>query len=159
MVALRPVLLLMVAALLCAGCGAEEEPASPAATATAPAATRTPAAPSTAPAAATPEEREVAEVIARYEAAVRDADAQTICDELLAAAVLERVRQAGGDCARDLLAERIAEAGPGYEIRVESIRVTGDRALARTEETESDGTRRSEQPLVRENGEWRLGVS
>jgi len=152
---------LILAAVLAAGaagCGAEADRAAtaptPAASAPAPAASATPSA-----APASVEQREVTDLLARYAAAIRTRDAKTICDDLLAASVLETVEEAGGDCARDLLADRIAEAGPRYELRVRSVRVTGDRAVAQTEAVESDGVRRAAQPLVRERGGWRLAAS
>jgi ketosteroid isomerase-like protein len=126
-----------------AGCGGEEtaEPGpAPAATAVSGSAA----------------DRAVADTLERYAAAVRAGDARTICTELLAPAVLETVERAGGDCERDLMAERIAEAGPGYRLAVRSVEVTGDRAIARTEAVERDGKRSVVQELVRAGGGWRL---
>ena len=112
--------------------------------------------PAAAAPAGSPDERAVADTLERYAAAVRAGDARTICTELLDPAVLETVRQAGGDCERDLIAKRIAEGGPGYELTVSSIEVTGDRATARTRAVERDGPRSVVQPLVRAGGGWRL---
>ena len=110
-----------------------------------------------APAAARPAaEQAVADTLERYAAAVRAGDARMICAELLDPPVLATVKQAGGDCERDLLAERIAEGGPGYRLDVRSIEIAGDRATARTEATERDGKRAVVQPLVRAGGGWRL---
>jgi ketosteroid isomerase-like protein len=140
---------LLIAAAACAAvaaCGGEdEEPAR------APAATATPAA-----AASTPVERAIAATLERYAQAVRAGDAHTICAELLAPAVLERVKAAGGDCERDLMADRIAEGGPDYRLEVRSISVRGDRATAQTRSLEADGPRSVTQPLVRDGGGWRL---
>jgi ketosteroid isomerase-like protein len=125
---------------LLAGCGSgAEETAAP-----------TPAPAATAAATA------VADTLERYAAAVRAGDARTICTELLDPSVLATVEDAGGDCERDLIAERIAEGGPRYRIDVRSIEVDGDRATARTEATERDGRRSVVQPLVRTGGGWRL---
>ena len=135
--------LVAAACLAVAGCGdAGEERPAPAATAT--------------PAAGTPDERAVAAALERYAAALRAGDARTICAELLAPAVLAKVEAAGGDCERDLMADRIAEAGPGYRLEVRSIAIDGDRATAQTESHESDGPRTVAQPLVRAAGGWRL---
>jgi hypothetical protein len=130
-----------------AGCGgpAEEEEApapKPAATAVARSA----------------DERAVADVLERYAVAVRAGDARTICADLLAPSVLKTVKQAGGDCERDLMADRIAEAGSDYRLAVRSIAITGDRATARTVASESDGRRAVVQPLVRVGDGWRLSV-
>jgi ketosteroid isomerase-like protein len=133
--------LLLAAALTAAlaGCGGEEEAAAPAA-----------------PAARSADERAIAATLERYAAAVRAGDARTICTKLLAPAVIETVEAAGGDCERDLMAERIAEGGKGYRLTVRSIEVRGDRATARTEAVERDGPRAVTQPLVRAGGGWRL---
>ena len=112
--------------------------------------------PAQAPAAGTPDERAVAETLSRYAAAVRAGDGRTICAELLSPDVLAAVRSAGGDCERDLIADRIAEGGPDYRLEVRSIRVDGDRATAQTRSLEADGPRAVTQPLVRVGGEWRL---
>jgi hypothetical protein len=135
--------MLLSAAAACAvlaGCGDDgEQPA------------QAPAAP-----AGTPDERAVAETLSRYAAAVRAGDGRTICAELLAPEVLATVRSAGGDCERDLIADRIEEGGPDYRLEVRSIDVEGDRATAQTRSLEADGPRAVTQPLVRVGGEWRL---
>jgi hypothetical protein len=106
--------------------------------------------------AGTADERAVEEALSRYAAAVRAGDGRTICSELLAPEVLVKVRLAGGDCERDLIADRIEEGGPDYRLEVRSIEVRGDRATARTRSLEADGPRAVVQPLVRVRGEWRL---
>ncbi len=129
-------------ALLLGGCGGDSErEAAPAATAT-----------------AGGDEQEIRATLDRYAAAVRAGDARLICTQLLAPEVLEQVERAGGDCARDLMADRIAEAGPDYALTVRSIVLRGDRATAKTQAVETDGARAVTQPLVRVGGGWRLGI-
>ena len=89
---------------------------------------------------------------------MRAGDADLICSKLLAPEVLATVKEAGGDCARDLMADRIAEAGPDYALDVRSVHVAGDRATAATRAVETDGTREVRQPLVRVGGGWRLST-
>jgi len=108
------------------------------------------------PAPSPADERAIAETLERYAAAVRAGDARTICAELLARSVLATVEEAGGDCEHDLMADRIAEGGPGYRLTVRSIAVAGDRATARTRVVERDGARSVVQPLVRAGDGWRL---
>jgi ketosteroid isomerase-like protein len=132
---MRRVLIAAALAAVLAGCGGSEEEQAPAATA---------------------DERAIAATLQRYAEAVRARDARTICTELLAPDVIEQVATAGGECERDLIAERIAEGGPGYRLTVRSIEVAGDRATARTIAVERDGPRSVAQPLVRVSGGWRL---
>jgi ketosteroid isomerase-like protein len=134
--------------LLAAGCGddAERTATPPAATAASPAA------------GAGRDERAIRATLQRYAAAVRAGDAELICAKLLAPEMIATVKEAGGDCARDLMAARIAEAGPDYALDVRSVRITGDRALAATRAVETDGTRVVRQPLVRVGRDWRLST-
>ena len=141
---------LLVAGLL--GCG-DDEPARPAKATATPARTATAAA-----AAGSAEQRAVEGVLARYAQAVRAGDPAAICDGLLSREVLRRVKQAGGDCERDLIADAVEAGGPAYALKVASVEVDGRRATARTVVTDRRGTRPQEQPLVREGGGWRLSV-
>jgi hypothetical protein len=154
----RPLLALLATAVL-AGCG--DGGGDPAARATA-TPTKSPTAtamPTTDPAATgSPEQEAVADALRRYAAAVRAGDARTICRELLAREVTERVERAGGSCERDLMAPRIEEGGSDYAIGIASIAVQGDRAVAQITASEADGPRDTRQPLVRERGTWRLAV-
>ena len=155
-------LILVLAATALAGCGDDGSgsDARPAASAT-PTTTSTPAAtatPTTDPATSGPEAAAIAATLRRYAAAVRAGDARTICRDLLSREVLARVEASGGDCARNLVAPRIEEGGPEYGIAIRSISVGGRRAVAEITASERDGTRDSRQPLVREDGKWRLSV-
>jgi hypothetical protein len=158
---MRRPLIAVFAAVVLAGCGDGGDDPAARATATAtptPTATVT-ATPTTDPAATSGPERDaVADVLDRYAAAVRAGDGRTICRELLAREVTERVERAGGSCERDLMAPRIQEGGPDYAIGIASIVVQGDRAVARITAGERDGARDTSQPLVRERGGWRLAA-
>jgi hypothetical protein len=157
---MRRLLIALLAAAL-AGCGdcrsdpAARDTATPART---PEATATATPTTEAAATSSPEQEAVADALRRYAAAVRAGDARTICRELLAREVTERVERAGGSCERDLMGPRIEEGGPGYAIGVTSIDVQGDRAVAQITAGERDGPRDTRQPLVRERGGWRLAA-
>src|SRR4051794_22573681 len=105
----RPLIAALAAAAL-AGCGDDPGPAASSTPTPAATATATPTPPAAAAAAASrPQARPVAAVLRRYAAAVRAGDARTICRDLLARSVVQRVEGVGGDCARDLIAPRIEE--------------------------------------------------
>src|SRR5829696_9334021 len=153
----RPLIAALAAAVL-AGCGDDPGPAARSTPARTASATKTPTPAPTPAAASSAEARPVAAVLRRYAAAVRAGDARTICRDLLARSVVERVEGVGGNCARDLIGPRIEEGGPDYAIAVRSISVDGVRAVAQITARERDGSRGSHQPLVREGGGWRLAA-
>jgi hypothetical protein len=142
---MRRMLLAMTFLLCLAGCG-DSAPERPRASSPTPTAT------------AVPTSDPVAATLERYAQAVRAGDAATICSELLAETVLERVKAAGGDCERDLIADAIAAGGPGYKVAVESVEVDGSRASASTRVTDRRGTETQTQPLVREGERWKLSA-
>jgi hypothetical protein len=146
---MRRMLLAMTFLLCLAGCG-DSAPERPRASSPTPTPTAT--------ATAVPTSDPVAAALERYAQAVRAGDAETICSELLSETVLERVKAVGGDCERDLIADAIAAGGPGYEVAVESVKVDGSRATARTRVTDRRGTETQSQPLVREGERWKLAV-
>jgi hypothetical protein len=148
---MRRTLLAMTFLLCLAGCG-DSEPERPRANS----ATPTPTAAATT--AAVPASDPVAAAIERYAKAVRIGDVKTICSDLLSEAVLERVKSAGGNCERDLIADAIAAGGPGYKVVVESVLLDGSRATARTRVTNPKGTQMQTQPLVREGESWKLSL-
>jgi hypothetical protein len=157
---MRRLLIAVLAAPVLAGCGGDGGGSGSAQAPTAtPARTATPT-PSATPSAPAPGSKgaPVAAALRRFAAAIRAGDGRTICRELLAREVLERVEAAGGSCEANLIEPRITEGGPDYAIAVRSIRVRGDRAVAEITATERDGPRDSSQPLVRERGGWRLAV-
>jgi hypothetical protein len=149
---MRRMLVATILVLCAAGCG-DGDAEAPRASTPAPAATTTAAAAGTVSA-----DDPVAAAIERYAAAVRAGDAATICSDLLSRAVLERVKSAGGDCERDLIADAVAAGGPSYKVVVESVQSAGSSATARTRVTDRRGTRAQTQPLVREGGRWKLTV-
>jgi ketosteroid isomerase-like protein len=105
---------------------------------------------------ATGDEAAIRDTISRYQAAVRANDAKTICTELLGQEFRDAGKASGQSC-EQLWGDQIAKGGPKYKIVVQSVRIEGDRALAKTRSIESDGrTRYDKQPLTRINGRWLL---
>jgi hypothetical protein len=101
------------------------------------------------------QEEKVRDTLDRYEVATRDKDYQTLCDDLFAADLVERTRNAGVPCE---VALRIGlEDRRNPRLTVLTVEVNGDEALARArssavdEPTSVDVIR-----LVREDADWRI---
>lgn len=99
--------------------------------------------------------RDVAATIAALESATARGDFVTICDRLLTAG--ERKQAGAGDC--PALLRRTAGDVRRPRIKLESIRLTGDRAIA-TVTTTAAGQRavRESIVLVREHGTYRIAA-
>ncbi len=103
-------------------------------------------------------EEEVRAALDRYAAATRDKDYQTLCDELLASDLVERIRNAGLPCEVALRTGLEERRNP--TLKVLSVEVDGDRAVARV-----SGSAAGEVPgtanyrLVREEDDWRIASS
>lgn len=97
----------------------------------------------------------VSETLDRYAEATRDKDYQTICDELYAEDLVERVRAAGLPCEVALRTGLEDRQNPRLEVL--AVEVNGDQALARVRSTAG-----GEVPsidlvrLVKEDGDWRV---
>ncbi len=74
------------------------------------------------------DEQAVRAVAERYAEAIRESDPEAICTELMSREALDKL--AGIDCARDILADRVRDGGPDYQLTVSAVRIVGDRALA-----------------------------
>jgi hypothetical protein len=97
--------------------------------------------------------KEVADVVQRFAQATADGDFETVCTQLLAAAVRE---QAGGDdCPR--LMQRRAAGVERPRIQIASIAVKSDRARVRVRTTAlGQAPVDDEIRLVREGGSFRI---
>ena len=101
------------------------------------------------------EDKEVRETLDRYAQASRAKDYQTLCDDLLSAELVERIRTAGLPCEVALRTGLEHRRNP--QLKVLGVEVNGDQALARTRttaigEAPSVDTIR----LVRESSRWRV---
>ena len=100
-------------------------------------------------------EEEVRETLDRFAAATRDKDYQTLCDDLYASELVERIRAAGLPC--EVALRTGLEDRQNPQLSVMSVEVTGDTASARVRttaggEVPSVDTVR----LVREDDGWRV---
>lgn len=98
----------------------------------------------------------VSQTLEDYAAATRDKDYQTICDEIFAKDLLERVRAAGLPC--EVALRTGLEERQNPRLQVLGVEVNGEQALARVrttaggEPTSTDLVR-----LIKEDGGWRIG--
>ena len=97
----------------------------------------------------------VAETLDNYAAATRDKDYQTICDDLYAEDLVERVRAAGLPCEVALRTGLEDRQNPRLEVL--GVEVNGDQALARVRSTAGGEVPSTDVVrLVKEDGEWRV---
>ena len=78
-------------------------------------------------------EAEVRETLERFAAATRDKDYQTLCDDLYASDLVERIRAAGLPC--EVALRTGLEDRQNPQLRVISVEVNGDSASARVRST------------------------
>lgn len=102
-------------------------------------------------------DEEVRAALDRYAQATRDKDYQTLCDDLYATGLLDQIRSAGLPCEVALRTGLEDRRNP--QLKVLSVEVNNDQALARTRTTAigeppSVDTIR----LVREDGQWRVAA-
>ena len=99
--------------------------------------------------------KEVRQTLDRYAQATRDKDYQTLCDDLYARELIDRIRSAGLPCEVALRTGLQNRRNP--QLNVLGVEVSGDQALARTRTTAigeppSVDTIR----MVRQGGHWRV---
>jgi hypothetical protein len=100
-------------------------------------------------------DKEVRATLDRYAQATRDKDYQTLCDDLYASDLIDRIRSAGLPCEVALRTGLQDRRNP--QLKVLGVEVSGDQALVRTRTTAlgeppSVDTIR----LVRQDGDWRV---
>lgn len=98
---------------------------------------------------------QVSETLDRYAEATRDKDYQTICDDLYAEDLVERVRAAGLPCEVALRTGLEDRQNPRLEVL--GVEVNGDQALARVRSTAGGEVPSTDLVrLVKEDGDWRV---
>lgn len=97
----------------------------------------------------------VSETLDSYAAATRDKDYQTICDDLYAKDLIDRVRAAGLPCEVALRTGLGDRRNPRLEVL--GVEVNGEQALARVRSTAGgEPTSTDLVRLVKEDGGWRI---
>jgi len=102
------------------------------------------------------EAKAVAQRISDFQSDATSLNEQKLCQADLASVVLARLRAAGGKC-ESALKTQLGEVDV-FELKVESIAVTGAKASARVKSTWSGKSRLSTMQLVREGGTWKISA-
>ena len=97
------------------------------------------------------EERKVADKVEKLQSAGQTGDAKTICDDVLAKRLRERIQAAGSDCEREL--DKALKDADDFDL--EDVTVTGNSATAKVKGRDGDGKRVRDFRFVREGTDWR----
>ena len=100
------------------------------------------------------EQRAVAQAVEDLQSAGRKGDAQKICTDLLAPALIAEIRHASGDCAK-VLDDALQDADT-FEMTVEKVTVDGPRATAVVKSDAGKKDRTDTLQLVREGRNWKV---
>src|SRR5690348_14968293 len=96
----------------------------------------------------------VAQTLDDLSTAARKSDEQTICTQLLASALVQKLNSGGSTCQRSVNTQ--IDSADDTTLTVNSVKVTGSTAVAVvTSKVKGKDTRQSVN-LVRENGRWRI---
>jgi ketosteroid isomerase-like protein len=97
----------------------------------------------------------VSKTLENYAAATRDKDYQTICDDLYAKDLVDRVKAAGLPC--EVALRTGLEDRQNPRLQVLAVDVNGDQALARVRSTAvGEPTSNDVVRLIKEDGGWRV---
>ena len=100
-------------------------------------------------------EEEVRETLDRFAAATRDKDYQTLCDDLYASDLVERIRAAGLPC--EVALRTGLEDRQNPQLRVISVEVNGDSASARVRTTAGGEVPSTDTVgLQKEDDDWKV---
>jgi hypothetical protein len=99
------------------------------------------------------EQRRVADAVEDLETAGAEGDQDEMCSRILAVELVDRLEEQGG-CRR--LVDSALEDVDTFGLTVESVRVTGDRAVAQVTTDTGDRKRAATLRLVREGGRWKV---
>jgi predicted lipid-binding transport protein (Tim44 family) len=100
------------------------------------------------------DQRAAAQAVEDLESAAQDGDEAKICTQLLAKALADRLAAAGRGCTNAVKAA--IKDTDSIDMTVESVRVNGDRAIARVKFETGKKDRRGNVVLTREGGRWRV---
>ncbi len=102
------------------------------------------------------EEKAVAQRISNFQSDATALNEQKVCQNDLASVVLVRLRAAGGKC-EAALKKQLGEVDV-FELKVESVKVTGRTASARVKSTWSGKSAISTMQLIKQGGTWKIAA-
>jgi hypothetical protein len=99
------------------------------------------------------EEKNVAEVVEKLQAAGETGDAAEICDEVLAKELRDQIQEAGSTCEQEL--DKAIKDADDFDLEVEDVTIQGDTATAKVKGRDRGEERVRDFDFVREGGGWR----
>jgi hypothetical protein len=99
--------------------------------------------------------KDVADTVEQLQAAAQNRKPEDICSEVLARALVERLKSSGNDCVDEM--EKIAGDADDFALDVTAVTITGATATARVK-ARKGGKKGAvtDFSLAREDGKWRL---
>lgn len=104
------------------------------------------------------DERLVAQAVEDLQEAAQGNEAKRLCDEVLARALVQRFNAAGGQDGCAGAVEDAVRDADSFELTVEDVTVTGQRATARVKAEAGDRDETDTIELVREGDRWKVSA-
>jgi hypothetical protein len=103
---------------------------------------------------ANPDQAQIAALVDKLSTAGANRDAETICTEVLAKALVDELSATGGNCVDEM--DRAIKDASDYDLQVVDVKVNGTNATAQVAQGESD--KRATFTFVKENNAWRASA-
>jgi Putative lumazine-binding len=103
------------------------------------------------------DQKAVAQAVEDLQHAGSKRDAGKICSDLLAPALVTQIRRASSQTCDDALKDTLADAD-AFELQVQKVTITGDRAVAVVKSEAPDSSRVDRLELVKVGDRWKLAT-
>jgi len=100
------------------------------------------------------EEKRVADVVEKLQSAGETGDAQTICDDLLAKSLSDRIKAAGSTCEQEM--DKAIKDADDFDLEVEDVTIDGATATAKVKGRDRDADRVRTFQFERVGSSWRI---
>lgn len=100
------------------------------------------------------EDKNVAELVEKLQAAGETGDAGEICDEVLAKELSDQIQESGSTCEQEL--DKALADSDDFDLEVEDVTVTGSTATAKVRGRVGDEDAVRDIGFVREGADWRV---